>query len=103
MEFLPSDLLTLLRMESGGVSIIHSCTACSWGEGGVSMLTGILDRVVAAGVAGSFLGGGFVIFIWDVNGGCVTLGVVSGAGGVGVGNTTVGFTVVSLFICFDSP
>ena len=41
------------------------------------MLTGIFDRVVATGVAGSFLGGCFVIFTWDVNGGCVTLGVVS--------------------------
>ena len=41
------------------------------------MLTGIFDRVVATGVAGNFLGGCFVIFTWDVNGGCVNLGVVS--------------------------
>ena len=62
-----------MRTESGGVSVIHSCTAGSWGEDGVSVLTGIFERVVATGVVGSFLGGGFVGSTWDVNGGCVTL------------------------------
>ena len=72
-------------------------------EGGVSMLNGIFDGIEVTGVAGSFICAGFVGFTWDVKGRCITIGVVSVARSVSIGNTTVGFTVASLCIRFDSP
>ena len=46
-------------MESGGVSKIQGSVSCSIGEGGVSILTGILNA--PTGVAGSFLCGVFLV------------------------------------------
>ena len=68
----------------------------SIGEGGVSILTGILDG--PTGVVGSFLCAVFLGCTSDI------VGEWLGVGAIGVVVAVpVGFVFVSLFICFDKP
>ena len=93
-------------MESRGVSIIIACAESSGKMGeGVSLLTGIFDCLVVTGVVGNFLGVTlFVDLTSDVEERLLTSGVLSvGGAGADLGNTTAGFTVTSLFICFVNP
>ena len=83
-------------MESGGVSKIQGSVSCSIGEGGVSILTGILDG--PKGVAGSFLCAVFLGCTSDI------VGEWFGVGAFGVVVAVpAGFAFVSLFICFAKP
>ena len=82
-----------MRLESGGVSIIIAWADPSGkAERGVSILTGIFDCLVLAGVGGSCLGVSLGLSTLGVEACLFTPGVVSvGGAGIDLGSTTVGF------------
>ena len=94
-------------MESGGVSIIIACADSSGKtREGVLSVRGSFNCLVVTGVAGNFLGVLlFVDLTSDVEETLLRSVGVSSGGDVGsaLGNTTAGFTVTSLFICFVNP